>query len=134
MMADQLYQEIVLSHYRHPHNKGALNQPTFAASDVNPACGDLIQIQARIGDDDRISEVTFDGKGCAISQAAASMLTDALKGKTIDEARAVDKEAVLRMLGIEISGIRLKCALLPLKAFKLGLYGYMGEALEESND
>ncbi len=130
MIADLLYQEVILDHFRNPRNKGVLAAPTFAAKDANPSCGDVIRMQVSLDDGGRIAQVMFDGKGCAISQAAASMLTDMLQGKSLDEARALRKEDLLTMLGIPISGIRLKCALLPLKALKLGLYAHLGKSLD----
>ncbi len=119
---DDLYRANILDHYRHPRNKGHLENPDIHYHDVNPFCGDEITIELKL-DGDRVVDVAFDGKGCAISQASASMLTEEILGKTLDEIRHMGKEDVLDMLGIPIGPVRLKCALLPLKVLKAGAWG-----------
>ncbi len=119
---DDLYRENIIDHYRHPRNKGHLETPDIHYHDVNPFCGDEITIELKVVDG-RVAEVAFDGKGCAISQASASMLTEEILGKTLDEVRALEKEDVLEMLGIPIGPVRMKCALLPLKVIKAGVWG-----------
>src|SRR3989338_11084961 len=101
MSAEQMYQENILDHYRNPRNFGQMDRPDADASDLNPLCGDKVGIQLKIKDN-TISEVKFYGSGCAISQAAASMLTEELKGKTIDAILEMNKQDVLDILGIEI--------------------------------
>ncbi|RME81232.1 MAG: SUF system NifU family Fe-S cluster assembly protein [Caldilineae bacterium] len=119
---DDLYRENIIDHYRHPRNKGHLEDPDIHYHDVNPFCGDEITIELKL-DGDRIAKAVFDGKGCAISQAAASMLTEELEGMTLEEVKHLDKQFILDMLGIPIGPVRLKCALLSLKVLKAGVYG-----------
>ena len=125
-----MYTEVILDYYRYPRNYGRLDGANAQARDLNPLCGDEIEIHAKIGDG-KIADIKFSGKGCAISQAAASMLTEFLKGKTVEQARNISKENVLEMLGIEISHVRLKCALLGLKVAKTAVYNYLGEKMNE---
>lgn len=119
---DDLYRENIIDHYRHPRNKGHLDHPDIHYHDVNPFCGDEITIELKL-DGDRIVEAAFDGKGCAISQASASMLTEEVIGKTLDEVKAMSKDDILEMLGIPIGPVRMKCALLALKVLKAGVWG-----------
>jgi len=122
MFMDDLYKEIILDHYQHPHNHGTLADATNSFEDSNPLCGDRIRMELKI-ENGVVADVKFTGKGCAISQASASMLTDEIKGKSLDEIRAFDKQTILDLLGIPLSPSRLKCALLPLKVMKAGAYG-----------
>ncbi|HEV2107466.1 MAG TPA: SUF system NifU family Fe-S cluster assembly protein [Thermomicrobiales bacterium] len=121
-MADSLYKEIILDHYRSPRNKGRLNPADYSHEDVNPLCGDEIVLDLRVKDG-VISEVAFEGRGCAISQAAASILTEMVEGRPLDEVKAITKDDVLEELGVPISPARMKCALLGLKCLKAGIYG-----------
>jgi nitrogen fixation NifU-like protein len=115
---EELYREQILEHYKRPHNFGVLEDPDLEFEDNNPFCGDEQHVTIRLDEDDRVAEVRFDGKGCAISTAATSMLTDELIGKTRDELITMPKEVVLDLLGIDISATRMKCALLGLKVVK----------------
>jgi nitrogen fixation NifU-like protein len=108
---DDLYRDYILDHYKHPHNFGVLTAPTVSYEGANPLCGDRITLMLGLVDG-VVAEVAFSGRGCAISQASASMLTDEIKGKTVTEVQALTPDAVLDLLGIEISPARLKCALL----------------------
>lgn len=119
---DDLYRENIIDHYRHPRNKGHLEQPDIQFHDVNPFCGDEITIEVKL-DGDRIADVAFEGKGCAISQASASMLTEEIVGMSLEEVKALDKDFILDMLGIPIGPVRMKCALLSLKVLKAGAWG-----------
>ncbi|MCO6452423.1 MAG: SUF system NifU family Fe-S cluster assembly protein [Caldilineales bacterium] len=119
---DDLYRENIIDHFRHPRNKGHLDAPDRTYHDVNPFCGDEITIELKV-EDGRIVDVAFDGKGCAISQASASMLTEEIRGKTLDEVRALDKDFITDMLGIPIGPVRMKCALLSLKVLKASVWG-----------
>ena len=115
---DDLYREQILEHYKRPHNFGRLDRYDLEFEDSNPFCGDEQHVFIRLDDAGRVEAVSFEGKGCAISTAATSMLTEELTGKTREQVLAVPKEFVLDLLGIEISATRLKCALLGLKVAK----------------
>ncbi len=121
-----IYSEIILDYYRHPKNKGTLQNPQIHAKDSNPLCGDVVEIQMELDGDDTVKDIKFNGQGCAISQASASMLTELVKGKSVDEVRKISKEDVLSLIGGQLSAVRLKCALLSLKVMKTGLYSYLG--------
>ena len=117
--------ENILDHYESPRNKGTLEHPDISHEEDNPVCGDRIRIDLKV-EDGMIIDARFSGRGCSISQAAASMLTEDIKGKTLDEVRRYDKQHVLDMLGIPIGPVRMKCALLSLKVLKAGAYGIQG--------
>ena len=119
---DDLFRENILEHYRHPRNQGTLEQPDITYEDANPLCGDRIRMDFKIGGG-RIEQIRFSGHGCSISQAAASMLCEAVEGKTLDEVKQIGRDDVLEMLGIELGPVRLKCGLLALKTLKAGVYG-----------
>ncbi len=121
-MAEQLYRETILDHYRNPRNKGTLDPADFTYEDTNPLCGDEIRVDVRVAGD-RVSEIRFTGRGCAISQAATSILMELADGKTLDEVKAIGRDDVLEELGAPISPARMKCAMLGLKVLKAGLYG-----------
>ncbi len=121
-----LYSEIILDYYRHPRNKGTLPHPQIQAKDTNPLCGDIVEIQMELDSSKNVNDVKFNGHGCAISQASASMLTELVKGKSLDEVRKISKEEILSLIGGQLSAVRLKCALLSLKVLKTGLYLYLG--------
>ena len=120
MSLDDFYRQSILDHYQNPRNWGTLENPDITAQDANPLCGDEIRIDLKIKDD-RVEAVRFSGKGCSISRAAASMLTEAVEGKTLDEVKQINRDDVLDMLGIELGPVRLKCALLALKTLKVGV-------------
>jgi nitrogen fixation NifU-like protein len=115
---DDMYREEILAHYKRPHNWGPMDDPDLEFSDTNPLCGDELKVMLRVGEDNTVQEVRFDGHGCAISQAAASMASDELKGMSVDDLVRLDRSFVLDLLGIEISATRMKCALLSLKVIK----------------
>jgi len=128
-----IYSEIILDYYRNPRNKGKLDKPQIQARDTNPLCGDVIEIQMDLDGDSKVKDIKFNGMGCAISQASASMLTELVKGKSLDEARKISKEDILSLIGGQLSAVRLKCALLSLKVMKTGLYNYIG-SLENAKE
>ena len=121
-----VYSEIILDYYRHPRNKGTLSHAQIKAKDSNPLCGDIIEMTLELDDHNSVKDVRFNGQGCAISQASASMLTEIVKGKKLDEVRNISKEEILSLIGGQLSAVRLKCALLSLKVLKTGVYGYLG--------
>ncbi len=123
-----VYSEIILDYYRHPRNKGTLEHAQISAKDSNPLCGDIIEMQLELDKNNSVRDVRFNGQGCAISQASASMLTELVKGKTIDDVRKISKEEILSLIGGQLSAVRLKCALLSLKVLKTGVYNYLGSA------
>jgi nitrogen fixation NifU-like protein len=119
---DELFRENILDHYKHPRNHGTLEHPDVTYEDANPLCGDRLRMDFHIRDG-RIEQVRFSGVGCSISQAAASMLCERIEGRSLEEVKALTREDVLEMLGIDLGPVRLKCALLALKTLKAGVYG-----------
>ena len=117
-----MYRDYILDHYKNPRNSGDLPGATNSYHDTNPLCGDEITMSLLIADD-VVKDVRFQGKGCAISQASASILTEEIKGKTLGEVRAIDRQHILENLGIPISPARIKCALLGLKTLKGAAWG-----------
>lgn len=129
MAADDMYADTILDYYRNPHNYGHITDAEIKAKDFNPLCGDEIEINIKLNGAS-VKDIKFSGKGCAISQAAASMLTELVMGKKLDEVAKLGKQDVLNMLGIPISAVRIKCALLSLKVLKVGVYSHIGGSLE----
>jgi nitrogen fixation NifU-like protein len=123
---DDLYRELILDHYRNPRNKGRLGDADISYEDDNPLCGDHIRLDVMLDDENCVQDVAWEGEGCAISMASASMLSETIKGRSLDELRNFSKEDMLEILGIELGPVRLKCALLPLKVLKAGAYGLAG--------
>jgi len=125
-MSEQMYMANILDHYKKPHNFKRLEDAQIQFKEHNPLCGDIIELFVNLDEGKNIVDVSFHGTGCAISQASASMLTDWLKGKHLEEVKGLTQEKILEMLGIEVSALRLKCALLSLKALERGVYLYEG--------
>ena len=119
---DDMYRDYILDHYKNPRNSGELEGATNTYQDSNPLCGDEISMSLLI-DGDVVKDVRFKGRGCAISQASASILTEEIKGKSLGEVRAIDRQHILENLGIPISPARIKCALLGLKTLKGAAWG-----------
>jgi nitrogen fixation NifU-like protein len=130
MSLDDFYRQNILDHYQNPRNFGTLEKPDISAEDSNPLCGDKIRIDLLVKNG-TVEDVRFSGVGCSISRAAASMLTEEVKGKTLEEVKAIGRDEVLEMLGIELGPVRLKCALLALKTLKVGVYGLQSWRAEE---
>ncbi len=121
---DNLYRDFILEHYRQPHNRGVLDPHDLAFADSNPTCGDEMSMTLRLDDaKERVTDIAFDGRGCAISQASASILTDELRGLSLDELRSIDPKAVVANLGVPIGPARLKCALLSFKVLQGAVIG-----------
>lgn len=125
-MGSDLYREQILDHYKRPRNYGELPDPTFSHKGENPVCGDEITIDVRL-ENDEIASVAFHGDGCAISQAAASLLTGELEGMTLAELYELDRDDVIELLGVDISPMRIKCAVLAEKVAQDGARIYEGE-------
>lgn len=119
---DPLMMDYLIDHYKNPHNYGEINEPEYSFEDGNPSCGDQIKITLNTNNG-VIEDIKFKGKGCIISQAAASILTDMVKGKKVEEATKLTKEEMLENLLIPIGPMRLKCALLGLKVLKRAILG-----------
>ncbi len=120
---DDLYREIIIEHYKNPSYKGELDPHDITFEDENPLCGDQIRIDLRLDEDGKVKEAAFSGHGCAISQASADLLLESIQGKSVDELKSLTKQDILDLLGIELTPVRLKCALLSLKVLKAGVYG-----------
>jgi len=127
---DDLYREIIIEHYKNPAFRGKLDPSDISFADNNPLCGDHIEINLRVDENNVISDARFDGHGCAISQASADLLIESIIGKTISDIKKLNKQDVLDLLGIELGPVRLKCALLSLKVLKAGVYG-LGSASDD---
>jgi nitrogen fixation NifU-like protein len=112
---DDLYREQILEHHRRPHNQGTLAAPSISLEGRNPNCGDVINLQLQVSDAGVITDVAFLGKGCAISQAGTSLITDELRGKSLDEVLSLGSPFVMELLGVEVGPARVHCALLGLE-------------------
>ena len=128
---EQLYREVILDHYRSPRNHGLLEPRDAYAEGQNPLCGDEISVTVRFGAGDVIEKVGFEGQGCAISQAATSMLSDLVTGRTAQEVAAMPKDELLEEIGIPLTPVRLKCALLGFGVLKVALHKAKGTPLPE---
>ncbi|MEM3089879.1 MAG: SUF system NifU family Fe-S cluster assembly protein [Candidatus Nitrosotenuis sp.] len=128
-----IYHEMIVDYSRNPSNFGKIENADVMYHDSNPLCGDSIDIYMNVSDD-KISDIKFHGRGCAICMACSSVLTEIVKGKTIEEAKKIQKNDVLSELGLEnLQAVRIKCALLSLKVFKYGLYTYLAKHLQSGD-
>jgi nitrogen fixation NifU-like protein len=129
---DQLYREVILDHYKNPRGHGVMEHPDAEAEGQNPLCGDEVSIYVAFGDDgDTIDDVMFSGRGCAISQAATSMLTDMVKGRKASEVAAMPSDDLIEEIGIPLTPVRVRCALLGLTTLKVALHKGKGTPLPE---
>jgi len=135
-LSSDFYRELILDYYRNPRNFGKLDPHDIDAKDLNPLCGDEIEMQIRVSPDkDKIEEIKFIGKGCAISQASASMLTEMAKGKPLEWVKGLSRDDILKMLGTsDLGPARIKCAMLSVKVLKTGVYTYMGAQYSEPSE
>ena len=131
-MSDDLYREVILDHYKNPRHHGALQGADAQAEGLNPLCGDEVSISVAFeSDGDTISDVRFEGRGCAISQAATSMLMELVEGRSSQQVATMPKEELLEEIGIPLTPVRLKCALLGLGVLKVALHRAKGTPLPE---
>jgi nitrogen fixation NifU-like protein len=129
-----IYHEMIVDYSRNPINYGEIENHDVTFHDSNPLCGDSIDIDMKI-DENKVTDIKFHGKGCAICMACSSVLTEITKGKSIDEVRAIEKNDVLGELGLEhLQAVRIKCALLSLKVLKSALYTYMGNNIKDDQN
>jgi nitrogen fixation NifU-like protein len=129
---EDMYRENILDHYKNPRNYGSMEEPDATAKGQNPLCGDEVTISLKFaGDGETIEDIRFEGRGCAISQAATSMLTDIVKGKTAAQVAALPKEELQEEIGIQLTPIRLKCAILGLGVLKVALHESRGTPLPD---
>jgi len=130
LIMEELYREIIIDRYKNPIYRGNLDPHDIYFEDDNPLCGDFIRIELRVSESNVVEDARFDGHGCAISQASADLLLEYIQGKSLEEIKALTKQDILDLLGINLGPVRLKCALLSLKVLKAGVYG-LGEATDE---
>ncbi|NHV97379.1 MAG: SUF system NifU family Fe-S cluster assembly protein [Thaumarchaeota archaeon] len=136
-MSSEFYRDMILDYYRHPRNYGSIEDAQIKVQESNPLCGDDIELYIKLDADKKVEDIKFKGKGCAISIASASLMTELLKGKKLDELLSFSKKDLLDALGIETLGlnpVRIKCALLPYKALKIGIYNHLGEKISEEEE
>ncbi len=128
---EDLYRQIIIERYKTPHYRGHLEPYDIFFEDDNPTCGDHIEITVQVNQAGKVEAAAFDGHGCSISQASADLLVEAIHGKSLDEVKAITKDDVIDLLGIELGPVRLKCALLSLKVLKAGVYGLGKEEVSD---
>jgi nitrogen fixation NifU-like protein len=133
-MSFDMYQENILDHYENPYHRGALEAPTLDYRDLNPLCGDEVRVQGQVDESGCLVEAYFDGAGCVISLASASMLMEAVEGKTLAEIKAMARQEMLDLLGIPLTTMRVKCAMLALRTLEKSIHLYESAAAETTID
>ena len=136
-MSSEFYRERIIDHYRNPRNYGSIEDAQIKVQESNPLCGDDVELYIKLDKDGKVEDIKFKGRGCAISTASASLMTELLKGKKVDELLSFTKRELLEALGVETLGlnpVRMKCALLPYKALKVGLYNHLGKEMTEEEE
>ena len=128
---EDLYREVILDHYKNPRGHGLIEDADAQAEGQNPLCGDEVTVSVRFGNGDTVEEIGFEGRGCAISQAATSMLTELVRGRTAQEVAAMEKDELLEEIGIPLTPVRLKCAILGLGVLKVALHKSKGTPLPD---
>ena len=123
-VSDELYDELILDHYESPYHRGELESPSCTHTERNPLCGDRVQLQLQIDSEQRIQQAVFDGEGCAISQAAASILCEHIEGKTLEEVEEFSAAAMLDLLRVQLTAVRQRCGLLGFKVLKTLVYSH----------
>lgn len=129
-----IYQEQIIDYYKYPRNKKVLDDASFDYGDQNPVCGDEIHLFVKIGEDGKVSDVGFQGRGCAISQASVSLLTELISGMSVEEMKKLTNEDIKEMLGIPLTPVRLKCAILGLKVLEGGIIKFEGGEVGSSTE
>jgi nitrogen fixation NifU-like protein len=129
-IGSDMYRQQILDHYRNPRNYGELEDATFSHVGENTSCGDEIEVFVSLDESDRVEAVTFTGDGCAISQAAASLLSEEVRGMTVEELYELDRDDILELLGVEVTPMRIKCAVLAEKVIQDGAKLYEGESVD----
>jgi nitrogen fixation protein NifU and related proteins len=133
-MSVDMYQENILDHDENPYHRGALETPSLDYRDLNPLCGDEVRVQARVDQNGCLVEAYFDGAGCVISLAAASMLMEEAEGKTLAEIKAMERQDMLDLLGISLTTMRVKCAMLALRTLEKSIHLYESTAPDRPAD
>ena len=136
-MSSEFYRERIIDHYRNPRNYGSIEDAQIKVQESNPLCGDDVELYIKLDKDGKVEDMKFKGRGCAISTASASLMTELLKGKKLDDLLSFTKKEILHALGIATLGLnpaRIKCALLPYKALKIGVYQHLGKEISEEEE
>jgi nitrogen fixation NifU-like protein len=136
-MSSEFYRDRIIDHYRNPRNYGSIDDAQIKVQEANPLCGDDIELYIKLDEEKKVEDIKFKGRGCALSIASASLMTELLKGKSLQELLSFTKKDLADALGIKMLGLnpaRMKCALLPYKALKIGVYNHLGKRMSEEEE
>ena len=136
-MSSEFYRDRIIDHYRNPRNYGSIDDAQIKVQEANPLCGDDIELYIKLDEEKKVEDIKFKGRGCALSIASASLMTELLKGKSLQELLSFTKKDLADALGIKMLGLnpaRMKCALLPYKALKIGVYSHLGKRMSEEEE